>query len=119
MKKLLFDENLAPFFLEQLLRREPGLVVRRVGGVDAPPTGTADPEILRWCERHQFLLVTNNRRTMPAHLAEHMANGGHAPGVLLLDLEVSAGRILDGLLAVARAPDEDEYMDRVGYIPLK
>jgi hypothetical protein len=40
---------------------------------------TLDPEILLWCEAHRFILVTNNRRSMPRHLADHLAMGCQNP----------------------------------------
>ena len=89
-----------------------------VGDPGAPPRGTADPEILRWCEEHQFLLVTNNRHSMPQHLGEHLAAGGHVPGILLLRRRATPGPVIDDLLLIAEVAPEDEYRDRIEYVPL-
>ncbi len=59
--------------------------VLRVGQADTPPLGPSDPDILRWCESNAVSLVTNNRRSMPGHLREHLAAGQHVPGIFILD----------------------------------
>jgi hypothetical protein len=61
LQQFLLDQHLTPEYRTQLLRREPGLVIRRVGEPGAPAAGTLDPEILTWCEENEFVLVTNNR----------------------------------------------------------
>jgi hypothetical protein len=37
------------------------------------------PEVLLWCEEYGFVLVTNNRSSMPVHLEEHLAQGHRIP----------------------------------------
>ncbi|WP_272819273.1 DUF5615 family PIN-like protein [Scytonema hofmannii] len=67
----LMDENVDPVYQIQLLRQDTNLVVWAVGDMGTPSKGTLDPEILIWCEEHDFILVTNNRTSMPVHLIEH------------------------------------------------
>jgi hypothetical protein len=64
------DENVDPTYTKQLRRLKPDLFVLAVGELTEPPRGTLDLEILCWCEEHGFVLVTNNRKFMPIHLAE-------------------------------------------------
>ena len=71
--RYLLDENVDPIFRTELLRREPEMVVWRIGDPNTPPRGTLDPEILWWCEENSFILVTNNRKSMPQHLQVHLA----------------------------------------------
>jgi hypothetical protein len=52
------DENLNPIYQIQLRRKEPDLVVWAIGDPNTPPKGTLDPDILLWCERYDFILVT-------------------------------------------------------------
>lgn len=89
-----------------------------VGEPAAPARGTLDPEILIWCEGTGFVLVTNNRRSMPVHLAEHLNLGGHIPGIFILNPSLSMGETLEELIVVAEAALEDEYQDRIEYLPL-
>ncbi|MBP8253167.1 MAG: DUF5615 family PIN-like protein [Herpetosiphon sp.] len=65
MIRYLLDENVHPLYRTKLLKRNPDIVVRMVGGIAAPPLQTLDPEILNWCEDHDFILITNNRKSMP------------------------------------------------------
>ena len=67
------------------------MTVRGLGDPGTPPQDAPDPAILRWCETHDFVLVTGNRRTMPQHLADHLDQGGHAPGILMLNPKMSLG----------------------------
>jgi len=82
--KYLLDENLPPLYQQQLLRRNPDLTVWIVGEPGIPSKGTKDPEILLWCELNRFILVTNNRASMPVHLSDHLTQGRHIPGIFVL-----------------------------------
>lgn len=114
----LLDENVAPLYRTQLLHKDARLKVWRVGDPNAPPTGTLDPEILCWCESNDFILVTNNRRSMPIHLADHLAAGRHVPGILIFEATQPIGIIIDELVLIARASFPGEYEDRITYIPV-
>lgn len=116
--KYLFDENVNPEYAHQLRRRHPELVIRIVGEPSTPAKGTLDPEILNWCEQTGFMLVTNNRRSMPVHLADHLAQGRHIPGILILNPRLSLGATLDELGIIAFTTFEYEYQDRIEYLPL-
>lgn len=64
----LLDENVNPILRTGLLREDVNLTVWQIGMLGAPALGTLDPEILIWCEENDFILVTNNRKSMPLHL---------------------------------------------------
>jgi hypothetical protein len=116
--KYLIDENLLPSYQTQLLRRKPDLTVWEVGNPGTPSKGTVDPVILEWCEQHGFILVTNNRRSMPGHLAEHLDRGQHIPGIFVLRSKASFREILDDLVLIAEVDVLSEFFDRIVYIPL-
>ena len=118
MRRFLIDENISPQYRTQLLNHEPSLTVLVIGDEDAPPKSTPDPEILEWCEQHQFILITNNRESMPQHLSDHLSAGHHVPGIFTINLEVPMGKIIEELLLIAGASDADEYIDQITYIPL-
>lgn len=119
MKRLLLDEHVPKFFRVQLRRRDPALTAWQIGDEGAPPRGALDPPILEWYEANEFVLVTNNRASMPVHLADHLAAGRHVPGILCLDMDASIGLIIEHLWIVALASKEDEFRDIIAYIPLK
>ena len=118
MWRFLIDENLSPAYRTQLLRHEPSLTVLAVGDEGAPPKSTQDPDILVWCEQNQFSLITNNRESMPQHLADHLSAGNHVPGIFTIKRRVPMRLIIAELLFITGASDKDEYIDRITYIPL-
>jgi hypothetical protein len=116
--KYLLDENVEPAYAAQLRRQAPTLQVRMVGEPDTPPRGTLDPEILVWCELTEFILVTNNRRSMPIHLHDHLSEGKHIPGIFILNPTLSMGETLRDLILIAGISFTHEYQDRIEYLPL-
>ncbi len=104
--KYLFDENVDVILKKALLSREPEIIALKIGEPGLPPNGTKDPDILNWCEENEFILVTNNRASMPVHISEHIANGGHISGIIELnpgmsinetvkELKLNLGRVND------------------------
>ena len=118
MIRYLLDEHVSPKYRTQLLQHEPTLTVWMIGDAGAPPKGTLDPDILCWCERNSFVFVTNNRRSMPQHLTDHLSAGGRVPGVFVMNLDIRMGTILEELILIAGASHEDEYMDQIVHLPL-
>jgi predicted nuclease of predicted toxin-antitoxin system len=60
------DENLSPRLKAALLRFNPAIDVVHVGEPGAPQLGTPDPDVLRYLEISERVLVTSNRKSMPA-----------------------------------------------------
>lgn len=118
MHRYLIDENISPGYRTQLRYHEPLLTVLRVGDEGAPARGTQDPEILKWCEQNNFILVTKDPNTIPKHLDDHLAAGYHVPGIVMINSGMPMGTILDDLILIAAASHEDEYNDQIVYVPL-
>lgn len=116
--KYLMDENLAPIYQIQLRRKEPDLVVWAIGDPNTPPKGTLDPDILIWCEKYDFILVRNNRSSMPVHVIDHLAQGQHIPGIFQINPSMSLGETIEELVLAALASLDGEYSDRISYLPL-
>ncbi|HBL10469.1 MAG TPA: hypothetical protein DD379_03480 [Cyanobacteria bacterium UBA11162] len=116
--KYLLDEHIPLVYRTQMLQRYPQLQVWVIGDPNAPPKGTSDSDILCWCEENRFILVTNNRKTMPVHLAKHLAAGCHVAGIFILNDDMTMGQIMEELMIVAEAALEDEYQDRISFMPL-
>ncbi|MCG3139479.1 MAG: hypothetical protein HDKAJFGB_00354 [Anaerolineae bacterium] len=116
--RFLLDENVDVLYHTQLLEREPTIVAWMVGTPGAPSKGTLDPTILVWCERNSFILVTNNRHSMPAHLQDHLAQGQHIPGIFILNAKMSVGETIEELLLIWGASHEQEYRDNIWFLPV-
>lgn len=112
------DENVNPVYTNQLRRQKPDLVVWAVGEPETPEKGTLDPEILFWCEEYNFVLVTNNRKSMPVHLSEHIAEGHHMPGIFILNPNLSVGQNLEELILLAEYSFDNEYQDQIIHLPI-
>ena len=88
----------------------------RVGDPRNLPLGSQDPEILRWAEREGYILVSCDRRTMVSHFQDHLAAGGHLPGLLLLPGRFALQDAVEYLVLVAHASDLTDWQDRFEFI---
>ncbi len=116
--RFLLDEHIDPDLRRGILRSEPSIDPLRVGDPEAPPFGTLDPQLLRWLEVNQRLLITLNRRSMPGHLAVHHSAGGHTWGLAFVDATARHGQIIESLLALWVASEAEEWVDAIIEIPL-
>jgi len=91
--------------------------VIRVGDPNDLPNGSTDPEVLRWSWLNDRILVSLDRRTLPAHLAIHVQTNGRSPGVLIVRPGSMTSRVLFSLVLIAHAGDSADYQDRIEYIP--
>ena len=114
----LLDENVNPHLRTGLLRRESQLAVWKVGDPGAPFRTSSDPAILCWCEDNGFILVTNNRKSIPRHLQDHIAEGRHVPGIFILNSNMNLGEAIEDLLPIWEASAAHEYRDAIIYLPL-
>lgn len=96
----------------------PAIEVLAVGDAEAPPAGTPDPELLVWLEANAYILVTENRSTMPGHLAQHLAAGRRSSGILWLRPEVSLGAVIQELYLIWLTSTAEEFQDQALFIPL-
>src|SRR4051794_28782570 len=69
----------------------------RVGDSSDLPLGSGDDAILLWAERESRILITEDVRTMPAHLTRHLESGHQSPGVFVLSIGFSIKEILSHL----------------------
>lgn len=116
--KYLLDEHVDPRFRRALKRYVSEMIVWCIGDVAAPALSTLDPEILLWCEENGFVLVTNNRASMPVHLQDHLATGRHIPGIFVLNTRMTMGETVDELALIWEASETEEYVDGIWYLPI-
>lgn len=113
--RFLLDEHLKRAIQEQL----PDMHVRLIGDEGVPPLATPDPDILTWIERNNYILITNNRTTIPRHLTEHLQAGGHVPGILCFPQRTSIGTYIKELRSVWESFRTEQYQDVIQYLPEK
>ena len=93
------------------------LDVVRVGDPENLPLGSLDPEILLWAEREERILVSEDRKTLPRHLADHLLSGHHSPGIFTIRGSTTLSRLISFLELAAYASEAHEWQDRIEYIP--
>jgi hypothetical protein len=116
--RFLVDENVTPRLKAALLRRDAAIDILRVGDADAPAFGTLDPDVLRYSERHQRMLITGNRVSMPEHVTAHLATGGHHWGIMRLRPGAPFRDIIEDLYLVWEVTDAEEWLDHLRWIPM-
>lgn len=84
---------------------------------DAGLAGLEDPEVLRIAQDAARILVSQDRRTMPAHFARFV-NEARSSGVILLREGVSIAAAIEDLVLIWSASEAEEWIDRLVWIPL-
>jgi Domain of unknown function (DUF5615) len=100
----------------ELLRRMPDLdavTAYEVGKSEAP-----DPELLGWAAETGRVLVTHDRRTMPAHAARRLTAGDDIAGVIVVSRRIPINRAIDELEIAVMCSEQDEWKNLVRHIPL-
>ena len=116
--RFLLDEHINRAIQRQLRRHDVTIEILAIGDPGAPETGTLDPGLLDWIEENGYILVTEDRNTMPEHLANHFAAGRHIPGIFWVRPRVSIGRIIEELYLIWMVSTADDFKDRTLFIPL-
>lgn len=121
MSKPLFlvDENLSRAIVDAVRRYNGAVDILHVGDIGAPPIGTLDPEILDYCSRSRRILVTENRKSMPDHVAALFQSGGHHAGILKVrrGRKHDVGGIVGVLTLIWEVEEAEDYLDREDWIP--
>jgi hypothetical protein len=117
IRGFLLDENLPTWWRGEIERLQPHLTVWRIGDPGVPPTATPDPAIIEWCETNQFVLISNNRASMPEHLAAHVGRGRHVPGIFMVPPTRTISDVAEVLALIEGASLEDEHADQIQYLP--
>lgn len=115
--RFLLDENVNLSVQTQLRRLDSEIVILVVGDEGAPAKGTPDSEILLWLEANDYILVTENRRTMPEHLTQHYEQGHYVPGILWIRPRTSLGKIVETLFQLWLSSDHEQFLHRNEFIP--
>ena len=55
---------------------------------------------------------------MPVHLVDHLAQGGHIPGIFVLNQDLSIGPNIEELIVIVDGSFDNEYQDQIIHHPL-
>ena len=81
------------------------------------PLGTPDSEVLAIAADSQRILVTHDRKTMPAHFA-HFVAGRDSTGVILIPKYYPIGEVIDTLVLIWQASNPRDWINHVEWLPL-
>jgi hypothetical protein len=98
-----------------LRRREPAIdfMDARHGGV----IGAPDSDVLRISADSDRILVSHDRKTMPAHFARFVQNSS-SPGLIIVAQTLDIGAAVEDLLLIWAATDAEDWRDQIGFLPL-
>jgi hypothetical protein len=98
-----------------LRRRERAIDIRdaREGGVIA----MSDTEVLRIASESGRILLSHDRKTMPAHLAK-FRQVNSSPGVIIVSRDLDIGAAIEDLLIIWAGSEAEEWHDQLGFVPL-
>ena len=107
-----FNQKIIP----GLRRREPAVDFQdaRTGGI----IDLLDPAVLLRSAALDRILVSHDRKTMPAHFARFLIDRS-SPGSIVVPQDLDIGDALDALLLIWAATEAEEWRRyKVGYLPL-
>ena len=98
-----------------LRRREPALDFQDAhsGGL----IGVPDADVLSRTAELERILVSHDRKTMPAHFAQFLSTRS-SPGLIIVPQHLDFGDVIEDLLLIWAASEAEEWRDKVGFLPL-
>jgi hypothetical protein len=85
----------------------------REGGV----VGFPDPDVLAIAAGAGRILVSHDRKTMPGHFARFCETRS-SPGLIIVSQDLDIGAAIEELLLIWLATDAEEWVERVGFVPV-
>jgi predicted nuclease of predicted toxin-antitoxin system len=113
---LLSDENFNGAIVRGLFLRQPNLDLLRVQDVGL--IEVADPEILDWAAKHERILLTHDRATMPDFAYARIVSGKQMPGLWVVNNRMPMRQAIDELLLLIDCSEPVEWKGVVLYLPL-
>lgn len=113
--RFLADANFVGYIVTGLIRRESSIDFQTAD--DAGLSGKSDEEVLGVAASHGRVLVTHDRKTMPAAFAKFTLSR-QSPGVLIVPLKLEWVTAIEELLMVWAASDAEEWINIISPLPL-
>ena len=117
MTRFLADEGFNGRIVRGLLLRREDLDLVRVQDIGL--SGASDDKLLEWAQDHGRVVLSHDARTMPRHVRDRLSVGMHMPGVFIVDDLASIGTVVEDLLLIIECSQQEEWLDRIVYLPFK
>lgn len=115
MLRLLIDHNLDQNILRGLIRRIPQLDA--VTAFEIGMSEATDPQLLVWAAQEGRIIVTHDRRTMPAHAADLMSKGKQIAGLFIVVRSLPLHQVIGDLDLMITCSENDEWVNIIRYLP--
>lgn len=110
------DNDLKRIIVDATLRHEPRIDFQTAQA--ARLDGFDDEAVLRQAASQARILVSHDKRTMPAALASFVASGGTSPGVLLvIPQSASIREVVQALILIWADDRADDWRNLLARIP--
>ena len=109
------DADLNQAIVTGVIRRRPNINFQTA--TEADLEGLKDSEVLALSARQQRILVTHDRRTMPAEFAEFIV-GNQSSGVLIVSRKTALETVIEELILIWSVSTTEEWINRIAKIPL-
>ena len=116
MLRFLADESFNGTIVKAIRKHHPSIDIVRVQEMNL--SGADDPTLLEVAAREHRVLLTQDKRTMPAFLFQRVKDGRRAPAVVELVRKISAARAAEEIAILAECSKEGEWDGQVLFIPL-
>ena len=116
MIRFVADENFNRLIVRGLVRRLPIVEVARVQDIGL--RGATDPAILAWASANNLVLLTHDVNTITRYVGERAAEGLDIPGVVVVRHSCPIGKAIDELVLLIEALQDDEWTNRLWFVPL-
>ena len=116
MLKLLTDENFHGRIIRGIQQRYPQIDLIRAQDVGL--SGKSDPIVLEWAAKHQRIIVTFDRATMPDFAYIRIAQNLTMPGMFVFNDQHSIKEIIEEIILLNSCSRPTDWLNKVIYLPL-
>ena len=79
--------------------------------------GLPDPDVLKRAAGLGRILISHDRKTMPAHYARFL-DSRPSPGLIIVPQDLDIGLAIEDLLIIWAASEAEEWRNTIGFLPL-
>ncbi|HVF67142.1 MAG TPA: DUF5615 family PIN-like protein [Pyrinomonadaceae bacterium] len=116
MLRLLIDQDLDHDILRALMRSVPRLDA--VTAFEIGMSEASDAELLTRAAKEGRVVVTHDRRTMPAHAADLMGAGKEVAGLFVVPRGLPLRQAIEDLELLVTCSENAEWLNVIRYLPL-
>lgn len=110
------DNDLKSLIVTATLRREPAIDFQTAQ--KASLDSRNDKVVLHYAAESGRILVTHDKRSMPRHLAQFIAEGNRSPGVLVvIPQDAPLARVVETLILIWADNRPDDWVNVITKIP--